>query len=59
MIASAAVYFRYFKVNSGLRPWVITDVLLWVALLSIVIVAAYAIPNQLLDIGKLILPARG
>lgn len=54
MIASAALYFRYFKVNASLRPWPLTDALLWVALISIVIVAGYAIPNQFVEIGKLI-----
>jgi hypothetical protein len=54
MIASAALYFRYAKVHPGLRPWKITDVLLWVALVSIIVVAAYAIPTQLLEIRKLL-----
>ncbi|MGN6134483.1 MAG: Nramp family divalent metal transporter [Aureliella sp.] len=52
MIASAAVYFRYFKVHRHLRPWPVTDLLLWVALISIFVVAAYAIPSQVLDIFK-------
>ena len=56
MIASAALYFRYFKVHSELRPWWVTDILLWVALLSIIVVAAYAIPSQIIDIGKFVLP---
>ena len=54
MIASAALYFRYFKVNRSLQPWLITDILLWVAFLAIVAVAAYAIPTQIRDIFKLV-----
>ena len=57
MIASATLYFRYFKVHRRLEPSPITDVLLWIALASIIIVAAYAIPNQIIDIGKMLLPA--
>ncbi|MGN6543474.1 MAG: Nramp family divalent metal transporter [Aureliella sp.] len=59
MIASAAVYFRYFKVDTRLRPWPITDGLVWVALVSIIVVAAYAIPDQVMQIGKLVWPGLG
>lgn len=52
MIAAAALYFRYFKVNRTLRPWLITDLLLWVAFLSIVAVASYAIGSQIIDLFK-------
>jgi hypothetical protein len=54
MIASAAVYFRYFKVHRNLQPWRITDALLWVALIAIIVVAAYAIPSQIGEIVKLL-----
>lgn len=57
MIASAAVYFRYFKVHKNLRPWRITDGLLWVALIAIVVVAVYAIPDQIAQLGKMIWPS--
>lgn len=49
MIAGATLYFRYRKVHPALRPWPITDVLLWVAVLSIFIVAAYAVPTQIMN----------
>ncbi|MCC6512183.1 MAG: Nramp family divalent metal transporter [Pirellulaceae bacterium] len=54
MIASAAVYFRYFKVNRSLQPWWVTDAMLWTALIAIVVVAAYAIPNQVMEIVKML-----
>lgn len=53
MIALATVYFRYAKVDRRLRPRPITDLLLWVAVASILIVAAYAVPTQ---VGKLMFP---
>lgn len=46
MIALAALYFRFFKVDPRLRPWPITDLLLLIAATSIVVVAAYAVPDQ-------------
>lgn len=48
MIAGATLYFRYRKIHKALQPWLITDVLLWVAVLSICAVAAYAVPTQLI-----------
>lgn len=46
MIAGATLYFRYRKIHPILKPWLITDILLWVAVVSICIVAAYAVPAQ-------------
>jgi len=46
MMASATLYFRYFKVDRRLQPGKVTSILLWIAWLSIVAVAAYAIPDQ-------------
>ena len=48
MIAGATLYFRYRKVHPALKPWRITDALLWIAVVSICIVAAYAIPTQIM-----------
>jgi len=45
MIAFATVYFRYRRVNSSLKPKLIVDVLLWVAVVSISIVAAYSVTD--------------
>ncbi len=50
MIAVSTLYFRYFKVHRSLRPWLITDVLLWIAVLCILVVAAYAVPSQIKNI---------
>lgn len=47
MIALATIYFRYRQVHRCLRPWWITDALLWVAVVSILVVAAYAVPSQI------------
>jgi len=50
MIALVTMYFRYTRVDKRLQPWVVTDVLLWIAVVSILIVAAYAVPTQLRDL---------
>jgi hypothetical protein len=52
MIACATLYFRYKKVHPALKPWPITDVLLWVAVVSICVVAAYAVPTQIMAAMK-------
>jgi hypothetical protein len=49
MIACATVYFRYRKIQQALKPWAITDVLFWIAVISICVVAAYAVPTQILS----------
>lgn len=54
MIAAATIYFRYRRVHACLKPWPITDLLLWVAVVSIFIVAGYAVPSQ---IGNAFKPA--
>lgn len=48
MIAGATLYFRYRKVHPALKPWRITDALLWIAVVSICVVAAYAVPTQIM-----------
>ncbi len=52
MIAASALYFRYYRVQRGLKPWLISDLLLWIAFLSIVVAAGYAIPDKIQDILK-------
>lgn len=49
MIAVATLYFRYRKVDSQLQPSRLTDVLLWIAMLSILFVASYVVPTQLME----------
>jgi manganese transport protein len=46
VIAAVAVYLRYRKTSSQLRPSVYSDVLLWIALITIVIFAGYASWDQ-------------
>jgi len=50
MITLAAIYFRYTRVDKRVTPWKITDLLLWIAVISILIVSAYAVPTQLVDL---------
>lgn len=52
MIASAAVYFRFCKIHPGIRPTMLTGVLVLVALLSIWIVALYAVPRQFTELAN-------
>lgn len=54
MIALATLYFRYAKVDRRLRPRPLTDVLLWVAVVSVLVVAAWAVPDQLSQLADLI-----
>lgn len=51
MISAAAIYFRYRKLDRRLTPPLILDICLWLALVSITLVAAYALRDQ---IGKLL-----
>lgn len=44
MMACVAVYFRYFRISPQLKPSVLSDIFLWIALVSILFVAAYSIP---------------
>jgi Mn2+/Fe2+ NRAMP family transporter len=48
MIAGATLYFRYRKIHRALKPWPITDALLWIAVICIFAVAAYAVPTQII-----------
>jgi manganese transport protein len=52
MIALVALYLRWAKVDRRLQPWVITDLLLIIAVVSILVVAGYAVPVQILDLVK-------
>ena len=46
MIAAATLYFRYAKGDRRLRPWPVTDLLLWVAVASILVVAFFVVRDQ-------------
>ncbi|HWL08756.1 MAG TPA: Nramp family divalent metal transporter [Planctomicrobium sp.] len=54
MIAIVALYFRYRKVHAGLKPSLFTDILLWVAAVSIVLVGIYVVPSQILELFRFI-----
>lgn len=58
MMACVTLYFRYFKVNASLKPKLVTDILLWIAVISILVVAAFAIPDSYLSIQKLLFGAK-
>lgn len=47
MMACATLYFRYKKLDSKLRPSLLSDVFLIVATVSIVVVAGYSLPGLL------------
>jgi Mn2+/Fe2+ NRAMP family transporter len=46
MITSATIYFRYRKLDRHLTPALVLDICLWVALVSITVVAAYALYDK-------------
>ncbi len=47
MIAFATVFFRYRRVDARLKPIALVDILLWVAVVSITIVAAYTLTDSI------------
>jgi manganese transport protein len=47
MIACVAVYFRYFRISPKLKPSIVSDIFLWIAWISILVVAAYSIPDAM------------
>ncbi len=47
MMACVTVYFRYYKIYPRLKPKPITDIFLWIALIAILVVAAYSVPDTL------------
>jgi len=46
MITSATIYFRYRKLDRRLTPTLLLDICLWIALVSITVVAGYALKDQ-------------
>ena len=56
MIAIVTAYFRYKRVDRRLQPWPITDVLLWIAVVSITLVAAAAMYDNGKQLVKLVRP---
>ena len=48
MITAATIYFRYRKLDRRITPPLLLDILLWIAFVSITLVAAYALRDQIL-----------
>jgi manganese transport protein len=48
MITAATLYFRYQKLNRKITPPLLLDLLLWIAFVSITLVAGYALRDQIL-----------
>ena len=49
IISAATIYFRYRKLDERLKPSLFLDVMLWLALVSITIVAAVAVSKQVMS----------
>lgn len=47
MIAFSTVFFRYYRVDPKLKPMLITDILLWVAVVAITVVAIYSLQDSI------------
>ena len=54
MIAITTLYFRYRRIEPALAPSKLWDAMLWVAVISITVVATYAVGKSLLDIKDLL-----
>jgi len=54
MIALVTLYLRHARVDRRLQPWLITDILLVIAVVSILVVAAYVVPSQIQGLIKLV-----
>jgi hypothetical protein len=53
MIAMTALYFRYRRIDRRLAPTVYWDIMLWLAVILISIVASYAVVKSTLDLVRL------
>jgi len=58
MICLAAWYFRFKLIDSRLKPWPTTDLLMGVAVISVIAVACYAVPDQLGQLWGAVFPAK-
>ncbi len=54
IISAATIYFRYRKLDSRLKPSLLVDLLLWLAFVSISLVALYAMSDKLSQMLKLL-----
>lgn len=55
MIAITTLYFRYRRIETALAPSKVWDIMLWIAVVSITIVATYAVGKSLFDLKDLLL----
>lgn len=64
MITAATIFFRYRKLDRRLTPALVLDICLWIALVSITVVAAYALYDKFSELtappapGATIQPAK-
>jgi hypothetical protein len=54
MIAMTALYFRYHRIDRRLAPSFLWDVMLWLAVILISIVATYAVVKSTIDFTQLL-----
>ena len=57
MIAITTLYFRYRRIESALAPSKLWDAMLWIAVVSITIVAMYAVTKSTLDFKEMLVPS--
>jgi len=53
MIAITTLYFRYRRIEPALAPSKLWDAMLWIAVVSITVVATYAVGKSILDLKGL------
>ena len=56
MIAITTLYFRYRRIEPALAPSKLWDAMLWIAVVSITIVAMYAVTKSTLDFKEMLVP---
>ena len=54
MIAITTLYFRYRKIEAALAPSRVWDTMLWIAVVSITIVATYAVTKSTIDFKEML-----
>lgn len=57
MIAITTLYFRYRRIEKALAPSKAWDAMLWIAVVSITIVATYAVGKSVIDLKEMLIPS--
>ncbi len=57
MIAITTLYFRYRRIEKALAPSKAWDAMLWIAVVSITIVATYAVGKSVIDFKEMLMPS--